>query len=124
MKNVLVVDDSAVMRQMIKRMITLHVKETGVCEAGNGIEALEVLGKQKVDLILCDINMPMMNGEQLLERIRATPALAATKVLLVSTEGSASRIERLTKMGARFLRKPFSHEKLKAEIAEALGGKS
>lgn len=122
MKNVLVVDDSAVMRQMIKRMISLHVQEANVIEAGNGLEAFEVLGQQSIDLVLSDINMPVMNGEQLLEKIRGTEALRTTKVLMVSTEGSAARIERLKNLGARFLRKPFSHEKLCAEIRGAFGG--
>lgn len=120
--NVLVVDDSAVMRAMIVR--TLHM--TGVPlgdihQAGNGEEALKVLTDQWVDLALVDINMPVMNGEELIERVRQDPLLRDLSIIVVSTESSETRIERILNHGAEFVHKPFTAESLRHTILQVTG---
>ena len=123
MMNVLIVDDSRVTRTMIRRVLGVCGVETGeVHEAGNGQEAIEVLAQHAVDLALVDVNMPIMNGEQLLEQIRSTPELKELPVLMVSTEGSETRVNRFKELGASFLQKPFAPERLRDLIQEVIGG--
>ena len=81
--NVLVVDDSAVMRQMVVRTLKMSGLPLGtVLEAANGEEGLSVLQEQWVDLLLLDINMPVMNGEEMLRRLRASPETEALPVIV------------------------------------------
>lgn len=120
--NILVVDDSAVMRAMIIRTLRLSRIPLGsIYEAKHGAEALDALDRHWIDLALVDINMPVMNGEELIERVRARPELAGVRILVVSTEGSEPRIRRLRELGARFVRKPFTPEELRAEILGLTG---
>lgn len=120
--NILIVDDSSVMRVMIIRALGLTglpVKE--VHQASNGEEALEVLARQWIDMALVDINMPIMDGIELISRIREMPEFTDLPVIVVSTESSSTRIARLEKEGARFVHKPFSPEKLRQTIVEMSG---
>lgn len=120
--NVLVVDDSAVMRAMIIRTLRLSRIPLGeVYESAHGGEALEALDRHWIDLALVDINMPVMNGEELIERVREQPHTAGVRIVVVSTEGSESRIERLRARGASFVRKPFTPEDLRREIVGLTG---
>jgi two-component system, chemotaxis family, chemotaxis protein CheY len=120
--NVLVVDDSAVMRAMLIRTLTLGgLPLTAVHQARHGVEALEILGAHDVDLALIDINMPVMNGEELIARIRADARLAAVTIIVVSTEGSETRIEALREQGASFIHKPFTPEQIRSTVLRVLG---
>lgn len=120
--NVLIVDDSSVTRRMIGRALEMSGLDLGgVHEAGNGLEALSILDGQWVDLALVDVNMPEMNGEELLSRIRSRPATAQLPVVVVSTEGSETRIARLRAMGASFVRKPFQPADLRSTVLQLLG---
>ncbi len=120
--NVLVVDDSAVMRQMVVRTLKLSGLPLGsIHEAGNGEEGLFVLQEQWIDLLLLDINMPVMNGEEMLRRIRATPETEALAVIVVSTEGSETRLAALHELGAAIVRKPFAPETLRDTILRVTG---
>ncbi|MHC4985811.1 MAG: response regulator [Planctomycetota bacterium] len=120
--NVLIVDDSAVTRQMIAKTLQISRLPLGeVHHAGHGGEALEVLENHWVDLAFVDINMPVMNGEELLERIRANDAWSDLAVVVVSTEGSETRIGKLTDLGARFVHKPFTPEQLRDVVTDMLG---
>jgi two-component system chemotaxis response regulator CheY len=120
--NVLVVDDSAVMRQMVVRTLRMSgLPRASVLEAGNGEEGLFVLQDQWVDLLLLDINMPVMNGEEMLRRIRANPETENLPVIVVSTEGSEARLHSLTEMGAAIVRKPFAPETLRDTILRVTG---
>ena len=120
--NVLVVDDSAVMRAMIIRTLRMCGLPVGeIHEAGDGEEALRRLREAWVDLMLLDINMPIMNGEEVLEHLRADPETADLKVIVVSTEGSDARIERLAAAGAAFVRKPFTPETLRDTVLRITG---
>jgi two-component system chemotaxis response regulator CheY len=120
--NVLVVDDSAVMRSMIVRTLRMSgvpIKE--IHEAANGRDALSVLAEHWVDLALVDINMPVMNGEQLIEEVRKDPIMRDLSVIVVSTESSEARIERILSHGARFVHKPFTAESLRQTILGVTG---
>ncbi len=120
--NVLVVDDSAVMRQMVVRTLKMSGLPLGtVLEAANGEEGLSVLQEQWVDLLLLDINMPVMNGEEMLRRLRASPETEALPVIVVSTEGSETRLAALHELGASIVRKPFAPETLRDTIIRMTG---
>jgi two-component system, chemotaxis family, chemotaxis protein CheY len=120
--NVLVVDDSAVMRQMVVRTLKMSGLPLGtVLEAGNGEEGLFVLQDEWVDLLLLDINMPVMNGEEMLRRIRGNPETENLPVIVVSTEGSETRLAALHDLGASIVRKPFAPETLRDTILKVTG---
>lgn len=117
--NVLVVDDSDVIRAMIAR--TLNIAQVPVGElhhASNGKEALEVLDEQWIDLVLADINMPVMNGEEMITRMRSRDETADVPVIVVSTEGATDRINQLMSAGVTaWVRKPFTPEEIRDVIA-------
>lgn len=120
--NILVVDDSAVMRKMI-------IKTLGMCglpigeikQASNGREGLKELGKSWIDLVILDINMPVMNGEEMLDEMQKEPDTKDTSVIVISTEGSSTRIDRLKEKGALFIQKPFTAEIIRDTIYEVTG---
>jgi two-component system chemotaxis response regulator CheY len=107
--NVLIVDDSPGMRKVIRKMLGQSGFATDLCvEAGDGLEALSVLSKEKVDIVFTDINMPNMNGEELMHRISVTPEYQHLVVLVVSTDRSEERMQRMFALGAKgYVTKPF-----------------
>lgn len=120
--NVLLVDDSAVMRAMV--MKTLHMSGIPLGEvhqAGNGVEGLNLLRQHGIDLLLLDISMPVMRGDAMLEELRADPAYAELPVVVISSERSEQRLERMEQMGAAFVYKPFSPEQLRAVVLNVTG---
>lgn len=120
--NVLVVDDSAVMRRMIRRTLELSGIPLGeVYEAGNGEGGLELLKVHWVDLVLLDLNMPVMDGEAMLSRLRADESLRGVKVVVISTEGSETRIQQLQPHIDGYIHKPFTPEALGAAIRTLTG---
>lgn len=120
--NLLIVDDSAVMRAMIKKTLAISGIPVGeVHEASNGAEGLERFDEAWIDLALVDINMPVMDGETMIEQLRARPDTADTPIVIVSTEGSETRIERLRQKGVFFVHKPFTPEKLREMVLAATG---
>jgi len=121
---VLVVDDNRMMRGMVSRAVGMSGLSIGkVLEAGDGQQALVAMRAEWVDLVLLDINMPVMDGEEFLNQVRADPALSATMVIVVSTESSQPRITRLKQMGAGFIHKPFRPEQLVAAVNDLMAGK-
>ena len=112
--NILVVDDSALMRAMIARILMLTgLDVSAVSFAGNGEQALSVMSEQWIDLVLADINMPVMDGLTMVRAMRADEALRNTPVIVVSTEGSQSKLEQLNTLGvAAVVHKPFAPEDL------------
>jgi two-component system chemotaxis response regulator CheY len=121
---VLVVDDNRMMRGMVTRAVGMSGLSIGiVLEAGDGSQALAVMRQEWVDLVLLDINMPVMDGEEFLSQVRADAALRATMVIVVSTESSQPRIARLKAMGAGFIHKPFRPEALVAAVNDLMAGK-
>jgi two-component system chemotaxis response regulator CheY len=120
--NVLVVDDSAVMRAMISRVVRLSGVPLGeMFEAGNGAEGLRAVAEHWVDLVLLDINMPVMNGEDMLRQLRAAPDTSSLPVIVVSTESSETRVAALEELGVAFVHKPFAPEDLRDTILRITG---
>lgn len=120
--NVLVVDDSSIMRRMIRRTLEISGLDIGeVFEAGNGIEAFACLDGNPVDVVLLDINMPVMTGMQFVRRLGDDPRLRDVPIFIASTEGSEVRIGQLLTAGARgFIRKPFHPEQLRDLLAPCI----
>ena len=119
---ILIVDDSSTTRAMISRILNLSKLPIGqLYEAGNGQEALESLAQNWIDLVITDINMPQMNGLELVRRMAADHQLSTTPVIVISTEGSEERINELKALGiAGFLRKPFTPEAVRDLVVEIL----
>ncbi len=124
-QDVLIVDDSSVIRQMVKRTMDLAGLDVGeIYEASNGIEALAQLNDHDVAVMLVDINMPTMNGIQLLTRMKENHRLKGIPIVVVSTEGSKERIEQLETIGAfGYVRKPFQPEQLRDVLKPLIGAK-
>jgi two-component system, chemotaxis family, chemotaxis protein CheY len=119
--NILIVEDSAVMREMIIRTLRLSNIPIGeVYQAANGQEGLDIINKNWLDLVLADINMPVMNGDEMIDKIRQNPATADLPVIIISTESSQTRIELLTKKSDGFVHKPFSPESLREAILNVI----
>jgi two-component system chemotaxis response regulator CheY len=123
---VLVVDDSPVMRGFIRRVIKLSGFDAAEClEAGDGEQALARLRSESIDVILTDINMPVMDGEELMRQLAADERLRVIPALVVSTDATKLRVERMTELGAQgYLAKPFSPEMLRSELERVLGCES
>ena len=119
--NVLVVDDSGVMRTMILKSMRMSGLPLGeVHQAPNGQEGLSLLNQHWIDLVIADINMPIMNGEEMIDRMKENPETEDIPIVVISTEGSKARLERLTQKGAAFIHKPFTPEKIRDTIREIL----
>lgn len=120
---VLIVDDSPAMRSFVKRVMDLSGFETGACfEANNGQEALECLRAEWVDVILTDINMPVMNGHEFVQALAAHETFRAIPVIVVSTDRTEDRVREMIALGAKgYVKKPFQPEELKAELEKVLG---
>jgi|SRR6185437_2862765 len=114
----LIVDDSSVMRKIVERSLRqAGIEEMVVHEAGNGIEALELLRAGKVDLILSDINMPAMDGLELLRQIKAQNLAPGVPVVMITTESSEEHVRQAIASGARgYIRKPFTPEQVKERV--------
>lgn len=123
--NTLIVDDSPVLRKAIRKVVRLAgVEEDRICEAGNGREALEALQYARIGLVLLDLNMPVMDGEQFVGELRKRSDLAGVAVVIVSAEANKGRLDRLRALGVSYcLRKPFEPEELCRLIATVLGVK-
>jgi two-component system chemotaxis response regulator CheY len=119
----LVVDDSPVTRKMVRRALGLcGLDVADVYEAGDGAEALEQLAQHHIDLVLADINMPVMNGIELVERMSKDPELSSVPVVIVATPMSQDRVEHVLDKGARaYLAKPFRPEALRDVVNQILG---
>ncbi|MFM2124754.1 MAG: hypothetical protein RL328_1205 [Acidobacteriota bacterium] len=121
--NVLIVDDSPVMRSFVKRVLQLSGVASGLMlEAGDGAQALSVLKDHPVHLVLTDINMPVMNGEQLLRAMRGDVSLVKVPVVVISTDARLDRVDQMMELGAAgYVTKPFTPELLRNEVERVLG---
>ncbi len=116
--NVLIVDDSVLTRKKIRRIIEMvDVEVENFAEAGNGAEALAVLDKSKVDLVLADLNMPEMGGAEMIRKMRSNKATESVPVVVISTESRTTRVKELLAEGVKdYLHKPFTPEEFRAVI--------
>ena len=121
MKNVLVVEDSKAIRSMIR----VSLEETGgffAVEAGNGFEALKTLPSRRFDLIITDINMPDINGLELISYLKSNPTYRGIPLIIVSTEKTEEDKKRGIALGASgYVEKPFTKEQLITTVAKVLG---
>jgi len=122
--NILIVDDSETIRAvLIKTLKMARIPLGEVIEAANGREALEKLKAGWVDIIFADINMPVMNGIEMIDEICADSNLKEIPVLVISTEGSKTRQDELLQKGVKgYIRKPFAPEQIRDSLIEILGG--
>ncbi|PHQ81400.1 MAG: two-component system response regulator [Phycisphaera sp.] len=123
--NLLIVDDSPILRAAIKKVVKLAgLDEDRIFEAGNGKEALELMSTVWIDLVLLDLNMPVMNGEEFAIELRKQDDIKDAAVVVVSTESNVDRLNRMRELGAiEVLRKPFEPEDLRKIIVTNLGVK-
>ncbi len=121
--NVLIVDDSSIVRKVLLKCFGMtSIPVNSFHEAENGKVALETLAKHWIDIIFLDINMPVMDGVEFVERMRADERWKDTPVVVVSTEGSKERRELLLHNGVKaYLRKPVTPEVLVETIETILG---
>jgi two-component system chemotaxis response regulator CheY len=120
--NVLIVDDSVVMRAMILKTLRMTGLPLGeIHQAGNGQEGLHALDQHWIDLAIVDINMPGMNGEEMIDQVRENPDTKDVRVVVISTEGSETRIKRLQQKGASFIQKPFTPEIIRDTVMAITG---
>jgi two-component system, chemotaxis family, chemotaxis protein CheY len=120
---VLIVDDSPVMRAFVRRVLAISGLEADpIFEASDGQEALDLLEDQWVDVVLTDINMPNMDGEEFVTKLSERGLLSLVTVVVISTDATSSRMEHLHALGAHgYLSKPFLPEALRAEVERAMG---
>jgi two-component system chemotaxis response regulator CheY len=121
----LIIDDSSVMLKIVERSLRqAGINLTQVLEAGNGAEALGVLQESKVDLILCDINMPVMDGLEFVKQLAGVENGKGVPVVMITTEGSESHVVQALSAGARgYIRKPFTPDQVKEHVIPVLAGK-
>jgi two-component system chemotaxis response regulator CheY len=122
LRKILAVDDSALIHQMYKLFLSRY-KNCKLVSAMNGLEALDKLGQEEgIDLILLDINMPVMNGLEFLQRVQKEAAYKDIPVIIISTEGKEEDTIRGLKMGARgYVKKPFQASELHSLIEKITG---
>jgi len=121
----LIVDDSSVMRKIVERSLRqAGIDLAEVREAGNGAEALGVLKESTVDLILCDINMPVMDGLEFVKQLQTADNGKGVPVVMITTEGSESHVVQALSAGARgYIRKPFTPDQVKEHVIPILEAK-
>lgn len=117
--DIMIVDDSAAIRKILQRVLVQAGFALGVVhEAGDGNQALDLLKTHKVGLILSDINMPNMDGIELLSRLKADAEFKSVPIVMVTTEGSQARVLQALELGAvGYVRKPFTAEQIKEKLA-------
>jgi two-component system chemotaxis response regulator CheY len=120
--NVLIVDDSAAIRKILQRVLRQSEIPLGnLLEAGDGQQALDALKANPVDLVLSNINMPNMDGLQLLAQIKACGLWPNLRVVMITTEGNQARVMEAVGLGAAgYVKKPFTADQIKEKILSVL----
>jgi two-component system chemotaxis response regulator CheY len=116
--DVLIVDDSAAIRKILQRVLMQTDVAFGeIQEAADGLEAIEKLKQRHFGLVLSDINMPNMDGIQLLGQMRANAQWSNIPVVMITTEGSQAKVLEAVDLGARgYVRKPFTADQIKEKL--------
>ena len=122
----LIVDDSSVMRKIVERSLRqAGIELSRVFEAANGAEALTILAENAVELILCDINMPIMDGLEFLKGLPGVSNAKGAPVVMITTEGSEAHVVQAISLGARgYIRKPFTPDQVKEHVIPLLAVKA
>jgi len=122
--NVLIVDDSSVMRKIVGRSLRQAGLElVQVLEASNGSEALSLARENPLDLILSDINMPLMDGLEFVRQLRGIESAQQTPVVMITTEAGEAHVVQALSLGASgYIRKPFTPEQIKERVIPLLRG--
>jgi len=124
MPNILVVEDSPTMRQLIGFAMK-RIPNARVIEATDGVDALKKLSSDKIDLILADINMPVMDGLKLVSLVRGNPVFKDIPIIMVTTEGAEEDRKRAIAIGANaYLPKPIQTQELIKVVTTFLSGQS
>jgi two-component system chemotaxis response regulator CheY len=121
---VLIVDDSSVMRKIVGRSLRqAGLDVVQLLEASNGSEALSLARENPVDLILSDINMPLMDGLEFVRQLRGIESTQQTPVVMITTEAGEGHVVEALSLGASgYIRKPFTPEQIKERIIPLLRG--
>ena len=121
--NILIVDDSRTIRAVIKKTLSIANVPIGeLYEAENGKIALDIMKDKWVDLVFADINMPVMTGVEMVDKMAEDQLLEKLPVIIVSTEGSKSRIDQLINKGVKaFVKKPITPEQLTNVVKLVMG---
>jgi two-component system, chemotaxis family, chemotaxis protein CheY len=120
MPNILVVEDSPTMRQLIGFAIK-RIAGSKVIEATDGVDALKKLSTQKVDIILADINMPIMDGLKLVSLVRNNPSYKNIPIIMITTEGAEEDKKKALAIGANaYLTKPIQTQELMKLVSSFL----
>jgi len=121
--NILLVDDSATVRAVIGKALKLAGVDIGeLYQAGQGQEALAVLEENWVDLVFCDISMPVMDGEEFVEELNTRGIIDKIPVVIVSSAGSEPRVARLRENGVKdYVQKPFTPERIREVVETVMG---
>jgi two-component system, chemotaxis family, chemotaxis protein CheY len=116
--DVLIVDDSAAIRKILQRVLAQTDISLGtILEAGDGLEAIERLKANHVSLVLSDINMPNMDGIELLAKMRENEDWKSIPVVMITTEGSQQKVLEAVDLGAAgYVRKPFTADQIKEKL--------
>jgi len=121
--NILIVDDSSVMRKIIIKSLRMSgVPIAELYEASNGKEGLDLVNQHWIDLVIVDINMSVMNGEEMIDHLRENLETSDIPVIVVSSEGSETRVERMKNQGASFIHKPFTPETIRDTVKKVMEG--
>jgi two-component system chemotaxis response regulator CheY len=123
MYSVLIVDDSEIIRSVLQRTLNMaKIPLSNVYHAANGREAMDILDNYWIDLVMTDLNMPVMSGFEIIDIMHKRNDLCLIPIVVISTEGSALRIEELKDRGVKgYLRKPFTPESICTTLRQILG---
>jgi two-component system chemotaxis response regulator CheY len=123
MYSVLIVDDSEIIRSVLQKTLNMaKIPLSNVYQAANGREAMDILDNSWIDLVMTDLNMPVMSGFELIDIMHKRNDLNLIPIVVISTEGSALRIDELKSRGVKgYLRKPFTPESICSTLKEILG---
>ena len=116
--NILLVDDSTAIRKILLRTLSQAALPIAqVYEANDGLEALSILDSTRIDLVLSDVNMPNMDGLELLTKIKSKASWKHLPVILITTEGNQAKVLEAVRLGANgYVRKPFTGEQIKEKV--------
>lgn len=119
---VLIVDDSSVMRKIVERALRqAGLNLTRVLEAGSGADGLTVLAAERVDLIVSDINMPVMDGLEFVRQIQRQSLAPGVPVVMITTEGGEEHVRQALAAGAQgYIRKPFTPDQVRDRVLPLL----